>query len=134
MIIIVPISTGELIDKLTILDIKLRKLKDTTYVQYEYDNLFKIFDYTGLTKEIVKYDELLKVNEKIWDLEEQIRKDPSELPGGDLGYPDDLCIWAQVAREIYKNNDLRAKLKKEINLLTQSQIVEQKSYDWFKDD
>lgn len=121
--ILVPISNGELVDKITILDIKLRKLSNTKYVEEEYKLLYPLLSQINITTDSEEYQSLLQINEKIWGLEEEIRGNFYEA-----------CDFYTCARGIYEANDRRAQIKKQINLKTGSQIVEQKSYDWFNKD
>ena len=114
---LVEISKAELIDKITILEIKDERIQDETRlknVRHELDILRKIEFHTPLK------DELKKVNNTIWDLEYGIRKlEKCE----DFG-----AAFIDLARKIYKFNDERARIKKVINLEEGSNIVEEKSY------
>ena len=124
MIIQAPISAGELLDKLTILNIKMERIKDIdklNNVMLEQKELKAIADKlpapVGLD---VLYKQLFQVNNELWDIEDAKRKHEKEQRF------DDEFIW--LARQVYLRNDYRAKLKKEINMLLGSTIVEEKSY------
>ena len=124
MIIQAPISVGELLDKLTILSIKMQRIKDIdklTNVMLEQKELKALADTlpapVGLD---VLYKQLFQVNNELWDIEDAKRKHEKEQRF------DDEFIW--LARQVYLRNDYRAKIKKEINILLGSTIVEEKSY------
>lgn len=124
MIIQAPISVGELLDKLTILNIKMQRIKDIdklTNVMLEQKELKALADKlpapVGLD---VLYNQLFQVNNELWDIEDAKRKHEKEQRF------DDEFIW--LARQVYLRNDYRAKIKKEINILLGSTIVEEKSY------
>jgi hypothetical protein len=124
MIIQAPISVGELLDKLTILNIKMQRIKDLdklTNVMLEQKELKALADTlpspVGLE---VLYKQLFQVNNELWDIEDAKRKHEKEQRF------DDEFIW--LARQVYLRNDYRAKIKKEINILLGSTIVEEKSY------
>lgn len=124
MIILAPISVGELLDKLTILNIKIQRITDKeklSNVINEHKELKILADKLdtpiGLN---VLYDQLFQVNNELWDIEDSKRKHEREQRFDDE--------FIQLARQVYLKNDLRAKIKKEINLLMGSSIVEEKSY------
>lgn len=124
MIIQAPISVGELLDKLTILNIKMQRIKDIdklTNVMNEQKELKALADKLDTPVGLdVLYKQLLAVNDELWDIEDSKRKHEKEQRF------DDEFIW--LARQVYLKNDLRAKIKKEINLLMGSSIIEEKSY------
>jgi hypothetical protein len=118
MKITIPISVGELLDKISILEIKAF-LTDNEYVHKELDELNQIK--STLTQYTLEYEvQLKKVNERLWKIEDQIREKEK------LKEFDDEFI--ELARSVYKNNDERAKIKKEINELTNSSYKEIKLY------
>ena len=123
--ILTPISPGELLDKLTILTIKLENITDATKranVQVEHSLLSKVAD-EGIPKsdEITALNAaLLSVNKELWDIEDDIRDCER---AGDFGDE-----FIRLARAVYVTNDKRADLKKQINLALGSEIVEEKSY------
>jgi len=118
MVINIPISVGELIDKITILEIK-SIFSDNEYIQKELKELnqikFTITQYT-LDHEV----QLKKVNETLWKIEDKIRKKEK------LQEFDEEFI--ELARNVYMNNDERAKIKKQINETTNSSFREVKVY------
>jgi hypothetical protein len=125
---VVPISWGELIDKITILEIKLFKIDSSTAkknITKEINYLLKIADINSLAEEVklLKAD-LSNVNLKLWDVEDQIRE--KELAG------DFDKTFIELARQVYKLNDIRAKIKQSINLILESELIEEKSYKDFK--
>ena len=123
--ILIPISVGELIDKISILKIKkkkiLNKAKQTNIIK-ELNFLEKIYksNFTK-NKKIKLYEkELIKINKNLWEIEDQIRNCESKKNFNE--------IFINLARAVYLNNDKRAIVKKKINLLTKSRIVEEKLY------
>ena len=124
MIILAPISVGELLDKLTILNIKMQRIVDKeklSNVINEHKELKILADKLdtpiGLN---VLYDQLFQVNNELWDIEDSKRRHEREQRFDEQ--------FIQLARQVYLKNDLRAKIKKEINLLMGSSIIEVKSY------
>lgn len=124
MIVDVPTSVGELIDKITILEIKKENITDVIKqqnVQIELKLLqdkLKSLDIPDLFEYTLS---LYSVNKQLWDIEDQIRKKER------LKQFDDEFV--QLARSVYYTNDERAKLKKEINILVGSTLIEEKQYD-----
>ena len=123
--ILVPISVGELVDKISILKIKkkkiLNKAKQTNIIK-ELNFLEKIYksNFTK-NKKIKLYEkELIKINQNLWEIEDQIRNCESKKNFNE--------IFINLARAVYLNNDKRSIVKKKINLLTKSHIVEEKLY------
>lgn len=120
----VPISLGELIDKLTILQIKLQQIDDPEKwknVKNEWDILFRLPEYKDVAYEIAPFfTKLYVVNMELWKIEDDIRE-CEKNQNFDLRF-------IQLARSVYKTNDKRAAIKKEINLKYGSKIVEEKSY------
>jgi len=121
----IEVSNGEIVDKFSILLIKRSNVKDDTKldnIQKEIDILIPIFMKIIKKKEVYdKYLDLAVVNKELWDIEDNIRECERQKDFGDK--------FIQLARSVYISNDLRAKIKKEINLLTNSDIVEEKSYE-----
>jgi hypothetical protein len=122
--ITIPVSVGELIDKLTILKIKTEKITDKEKLKHivtEYDALEqKAKDL--LTHESISliFAELEIVNKKLWVVEDLIRKKEKNNEFDQE--------FVELARSVYITNDMRFELKNKINELTNSQIKEQKSY------
>lgn len=123
--IMVPVAVGELIDKITILEIKVERIRDpqrAVNIKSELDALRAALAASGIDTAGCKemFDELKVLNVAIWDNEEQLR-----ACGGaeDFG-----AVFVEAARRIYRNNDRRFFVKRRINTLFGSAIVEEKSY------
>ena len=121
MLINVPVSIGELFDKISILDIKTKKIKnkdDLKLIKYELSKLKKIAKSKGLTSTKIKRKYLLlkSINEKLWNIENRKRR-CERLKKFDKNFID-------LARKVYIFNDKRAQIKKDINFLSGSSIVE----------
>ena len=121
MLINVPVSIGELFDKISILDIKTKKIKnkdDLKLIKYELSKLKKIAKSKGLTSTKIKRKYLLlkSINEKLWNIENKKRRF-ERLKKFDKSFID-------LARKVYIFNDKRAQIKKDINYLSGSSIVE----------
>ena len=121
MLINVPVSIGELFDKISILDIKTKKIKnkdDLKLIKYELSKLKKIAKSKGLTSIKIKRKYLLlkSINEKLWNIENRKRR-CERLKKFDKSFID-------LARKVYIFNDKRAQIKKDINYLSGSSIVE----------
>ena len=124
-VILVPTAPGELIDKLTILRLKGEKITDTAKlvnVRHEQKVLSQIAERTLPDSDALKqlWDQLYKINGELWVIEDDIRACEAR---NDFG-PGFIAL----ARAVYVTNDQRAAVKKEINLLLGSDIVEEKSY------
>lgn len=121
---LVPISWGELLDKETILEIKGGMLKSEEArinVLKELSQLSDISKPVLLDQEIASLKaHLLTVNRKLWDIEDQIRMKEASMEF-DLEF-------IELARSVYKTNDLRAQIKKKINRTLESDLEEEKSY------
>ena len=121
----VEISTGEFLDKLTILQIKAERISDLgklASINKELNLLTKLWQQsphsaTDLDTEIA---ELKKVNEALWDIEDDIR-DKERNKIFDQGF-------IELARSVYITNDKRAEIKRAINMKTGSELMEEKSY------
>jgi predicted nucleic acid-binding Zn-ribbon protein len=121
----VEVGAGELIDKITILQIKSDRITDEAKlvnIRHELDVLSKTRDEQMQgTEELVKLSaELKTINEAIWEIEDDIRECESRKDFGET--------FIELARGVYHTNDKRAAVKKQINLLTGSDIIEEKSY------
>ncbi|MDT8449979.1 MAG: DUF6165 family protein [Wenzhouxiangellaceae bacterium] len=121
----VPISPGELLDKIAILDIKVERISDPikrTNVQRELDLLTGLWHATGLeTSEITeRRAELKRINEQLWGIEDEIRECERQRKFGDH--------FVELARSVYRTNDRRAAIKRGINEALGSTILEEKSY------
>ena len=125
MDILIPASAGELIDKITILEIKLKNIVDPVKnrnVAVELAALSKCFEENIIqSNEIEELKTNLKqVNGALWNIEDDIRQCEQ---AGEFGEQ-----FVELARSVYRQNDKRAALKKEINILLGSSIIEEKSY------
>lgn len=125
MNISVELGLGELVDKLTILEIKLDQIKDLNKLQnvrIEYQKLLIALPVSFKKNKnfMALMDELRVINKKIWDIEDQIRNCEKNKDFGE--------IFVSLARGVYFNNDNRAKIKRDINVLCGSEIIEEKSY------
>lgn len=125
MSITIEISTGELLDKITILRIKSERIADPAKLE----NIHKELAVLDRAWRVCHMDsdevdqairELKAINEKLWEIEDAIR-DKESRREFDREFTD-------LARAVYFNNDERAAIKKRINLLTGSDLVEEKSY------
>ncbi len=117
-----------MIDKITILEIKTERIRDSvklSNVQAELELLSQVrIDSLGKVSEIASLAaELRSVNEQLWEIEDQIRGKERD---GDFD-----AEFIQLARSVYKTNDLRAKIKQKINALAGSRIKEEKSYQQY---
>jgi hypothetical protein len=121
----VDISPGELIDKITILELKLERIRDPAKianVRLEYDVLMEV-----CAREVVESaelraltDRLKKINAALWDIEDHIREH-ERAKNFDAGF-------VTLARSVYRTNDERSAVKRAINELLASKIIEEKSY------
>jgi prefoldin subunit 5 len=123
--ILIPISPGELLDKITILQIKAERIGDPTKVsnvKTELDMLSKIWsEAIEIDAEISALTaELKSVNEALWEIEDDIRDEERGKRFGER--------FIELARAVYVTNDERANAKKKVNLHLNSTIVEEKSY------
>ena len=123
--IVIEVSPGELIDRLTILEIKSNRITDPEKlrnVRYEL-NLYKTIRSTRLPTDQKLSDlegDLRATNETLWEIEDGIRACEAQQDFGDR--------FIELARAVYRENDRRAVLKREINVFLGSTIIEEKSY------
>jgi len=123
--ILVPISPGELLDKITIMEIKSERMDDpqkVANVGHELGLLGKIWS-DSITEDttISGLHRLLKaINEELWEIEDDIRDEERHDRFGER--------FVELARAVYVTNDKRAQAKKDVNLHFGSDIVEEKSY------
>lgn len=119
----IEVSNGEIIDKLTIIQIKLERIKDETKLvnlNREY-NILKKAASSIISQDDPLYLSLYQVNCDLWEIEDRIR---------DLERNKDFgSDFVSTAREVYIKNDRRSELKREINIRTSSGLVEEKSYE-----
>lgn len=119
----IEVSNGEIIDKLTIIEIKLERISDEAKLvnlRNEYEVLNE-----AAAKIISKDDELYKalydINCQLWDIEDDIRDLERNKDFGEK--------FIETARAVYFTNDKRSEVKKQINLKTGSNLIEEKSYE-----
>ena len=122
----VPVSVGEVLDKITILQIKLAHISDANKrvnIQNELDSLLPLVDGDGFTTDEMQglMAELKSVNEALWDIEDDIREKEAAKSFD--------AEFIKLARAVYVTNDKRAEIKKQINLATGSALIEEKSYE-----
>ena len=122
--ITVPISIGELIDKLSILHVKKTKITNIdklNYVNNEFELLYNFSSVFLNDDEVLKlYHELVETNSKLWDIEDNLRVIETKK-NFDINF-------IELSRSVYFTNDKRFKLKDKINTLTNSDVREQKDY------
>ena len=123
--LIIPVSPAELIDKITILEIKRQFIKDSAKlknVDLEYKLLLDVLinNVSGSEELDLLRSQLKEVNMKLWDIEDKIR-DLEKNKVFDKKF-------IELARLVYFTNDKRSEIKKNINKLLNSEIVEEKSY------
>ncbi len=126
MTLLTPVSHGDVIDKITILQIKSKKINDKNKLRNVENELqvllplIKKKQFSNL-KVLSLTEQLKNINLKIWEIEDKIRnKELKKLFDQE---------FIELARSIYRNNDKRAEIKKQINILTGSDILEEKSYN-----
>ena len=121
----IEVSNGELIDKLTILEIKSLRISDA-------EKSLNIVKELSIVKESAQeilpkvqdtYVKLREINESLWNIEDRIRSFERSKDFGDG--------FIELARSVYKQNDVRASLKKKINNMTNSGLSEEKSYEQY---
>jgi hypothetical protein len=126
--ILVPVSPGELLDKITILRIKAARMSDpakVANVRHELALLEKTWKDSGAAAVPIGDEEanLTRVNEKLWVIEDEIRDEERVKRFAEK--------FIELARAVYFTNDERAAIKKRINILLGSTIVEEKSYQQY---
>lgn len=122
----IEVSNGEILDKVSILELKMKnidnkdKLINVKKEFYELSPLTeKLFDDYGSELQL-KYLELANINTKLWIIEDNIRECEKNKNFGEY--------FVELARDVYITNDKRCDVKKEINILTESGFIEEKSY------
>ena len=127
--ILIPISPGELLDKITILQIKSERISDATKVanvRTELGMLEQVWSDTVEDDEQIRAlsGELKSINEALWEIEDDVRDEERNKRFGDR--------FIELARAVYVTNDERANAKKKVNLHLNSTIVEEKSYQDYR--
>lgn len=129
MLISVPVSVGELIDKITILEIKKDLIADADKlknINKELELLTQIRETLDLPTTVSIFELMLKdTNRHLWDIEDGKRACEAR---GEFGED-----FVRLSRELYVNNDLRGEIKRKINDLVGSEIVEEKMYTKYND-
>lgn len=122
--ILAEISVGELLDKISIIEIKLKNIKDKDkliHIKKEYKILSKIKKKFKIKKKInIYYNQLKKINTNLWNIENKIRKH-EKLKKFNKNF-------IYLARKVYLTNDKRSHIKLKINKVMNSNIIEMKSY------
>jgi Family of unknown function (DUF6165) len=119
----IEVSNGEIIDKLTIIEIKLERISDEgklANLRKEFQVLSEAAD-SIIMKSDPLYKALYEVNCELWDIEDHIR----DLERGKQFGSD----FIETARSVYFKNDRRSEIKREINIRTSSGLIEEKSYE-----
>jgi hypothetical protein len=120
----IPVSVGELLDKLSILQVKKSKISDPDKLNYINKELELLYNLSYVFFENNKiqplYNNLVETNSKLWDIEDEIRKFEK-----DKNFSENFI---SLARQVYFTNDKRFELKNEINKITDSEIKEVKEY------
>ncbi len=124
-VIKVPVSFGEVLDKITILEIKSERIADVAKVRnvrLELDELSRTWDEAVEDPSVIAdlRTQLKAVNEELWVIEDDIRDQEAAQDFGSR--------FIELARAVYVTNDRRAAIKKEVNLALGSRFVEEKSY------
>jgi hypothetical protein len=120
----IPVSVGELIDKLSILYIKQTMISDNSKLEFinkEFELLYNFSSsYLNDEKLLDLYHQLVNVNTTLWKIEDELRIIESQKIFDNK--------FIELSRLVYKNNDIRFTIKNTINQLTNSEIQEQKDY------
>ena len=119
----IEVSNGEIIDKLTILSIKMESIKEEEKlgnIRKEYSQLKEAAEEMGINEGSELYQKLMSVNKKLWDIEDKIRDFERNKDFGEA--------FIELARSVYITNDERSRIKREINQSTGSNLTEEKSY------
>ena len=126
MLLSIPVSVGEVMDKITILEIKAERINDSekhVNVKRELNSLKPLVDTKLLCapKITALVAKLKTINETLWEIEDDIRERELAKDFGDS--------FIALARAVYITNDQRAEVKRQINLATGSTLIEEKSYE-----
>lgn len=121
----VPVSPGEVLDKITILEIKSERMNDpekVANVRVELALLKETWDKAVKEDDVIRnlHDQLKEINEALWEIEDDIR-DKERVKEFDQRF-------IELARAVYFTNDRRSQVKKDLNLHLGSEIIEEKSY------
>ncbi|MBD34006.1 MAG: hypothetical protein CMN52_00350 [SAR116 cluster bacterium] len=129
MLLSIPVSVGEIMDKITILEIKAERILDAeklANVTAELDTLRPLVTHDALNTASIKalVAELKDINEALWDIEDNVREREYAKDFGEA--------FIALVRAVYVTNDKRAEVKKQINLATGSTLIEEKSYEDYR--
>lgn len=120
----IEVSNGEILDKISILEIKKARINSPeklVNIEKELNELLPLYEVLVTSDEVEKkYHELKRINEQLWEIEDQIREWEDRYHFGDK--------FVELARLVYITNDRRAKVKLDLNILTRSELIEEKSY------
>jgi hypothetical protein len=126
--ITVPVSIGELIDKLSILHVKKIKIfneEKLSFINKEFELLYQMSSDYFTDDEVLKlYHQLIEINSKLWEVEDELRILESSKNFD--------SSFIELARKVYYTNDERFSLKNKINEITNSEVREQKDYINYK--
>lgn len=124
----VPVSVGELIDKLSILHVKKLKIfneEKLSFIKKEFELLYSLSSNFLNDDEVLKlYNQLIDINSKLWEVEDELRILESTKNFD--------SSFVELARKVYYTNDERFSLKNKINEITNSEVREQKDYIEYK--
>lgn len=119
----IEVSNGEIVDKVSILKIKMQRIssdRKRSNIKKELDLLYEKMLAIGVTETSATYQQLLEINQTLWDIEDRIRIKESQKEFDDE--------FVQLARRVYIENDLRSEVKRRINIETGSLVIEEKEY------
>jgi|TARA_R110000751_G_scaffold18435_2_gene56130 hypothetical protein len=118
----IEVSIGEIVDKLSILQIKLENITDEdklVNIKKEFNYLYNIV-FKDLKMQLDDYQRLLNINKQLWDIEDDVRDEERAKRFEER--------FIELARAVYVTNDKRSNIKKDINIKYGSDFVEEKSY------
>tara|TARA_R110000772_G_scaffold8005_3_gene26725 strand:+ start:1290 stop:1667 length:378 start_codon:yes stop_codon:yes gene_type:complete len=123
----IEVSNGEIIDKITILKIKSKNIKDKdklVNINKELSILSPLLEEIGINEDHELFIDLLNINKELWKIEDNIR---AKEKGRRFDFD-----FIELARAVYVTNDKRSDIKKEINIVTGSELTEEKSYEEYQ--
>lgn len=126
MIVETPVSVGELVDKITILRIKSRRIKDQSKLENinkELQQLVAVFSSLTIPDILMDFIALEDINRELWEIEDNIREKERSKQFDEE--------FIELARSVYITNDKRSDVKKQINLKVGSDLIEEKSYEQY---
>tara|TARA_R110000787_G_scaffold269492_2_gene376301 strand:- start:689 stop:1063 length:375 start_codon:yes stop_codon:yes gene_type:complete len=116
----IEVSVGEVLDKISILEIKRKKIKDITKLKNINKEFIALSESFPNFKDQEDYNNLLEINNTLWDIEDKLRIKESKQSFD--------TEFIRLARDVYFTNDIRSEIKKGINIKLGSNLVEEKSY------